>query len=437
MGVQQAATYTHVFFSVLCPFITMDQSHEDDHDEILRKIGDLQSACLETYKEGIKNRKAIMLAEIEQEKEFMLLDIERERAKFKEEMEKEREKVGEEERQMRAEIERERRVVLEEQAVWEREKANIYKMKGNQTDIIQLNVGGRIFTTTRGTLCTVKDTLLDSMFSGRWEDSFQRDATGAVFLDLNPDLFSLLLDHLRAVSLSPSTSNGKKITLPKFEEEGERREAWGEMCAYLGFTLVPRPSYDLEIFQRFHTHARIQVSQAGKSITLQHKGYAPAVVSGVVCVSEPGGEETRTWTLRMHFADSSRDTEAYGGLGVGVLGGVTVTDTLPKYSAVSIAGPVWAESDRKNYVCVFMNGAVFRKGKFNTGSNAKIQQNTAQMTENTEPILFTLVTHTTPPYIQITSHSEDRIELPAQWTYFRLCVVCASVGQGAEIVSVD
>ncbi|XP_028411495.1 uncharacterized protein LOC114534140 [Dendronephthya gigantea] len=78
------------------------------------------------------------------------------------------------------------------------EKKRMNAVVVRDDDIINLNVGGKKFTTTRSTLCQVKDSLLASMFSGRWEDSVPRDQDGAVFFDHNPKYFGLILDYLRA-----------------------------------------------------------------------------------------------------------------------------------------------------------------------------------------------------------------------------------------------
>jgi hypothetical protein len=116
------------------------------------------------------------------------------------------------------------------------------------SDMIDLNVGGRLLTTTRRTLGTVQDSLLATMFrhvgaggggagwekqggggscparlcspgtspclppslvaprpprrSGRWADSVARDASGRAFLDLDPELFELVLAWLRYFSIA-------------------------------------------------------------------------------------------------------------------------------------------------------------------------------------------------------------------------------------------
>jgi len=64
-------------------------------------------------------------------------------------------------------------------------------------DIIELNVGGGIFVTTRGTLCAEAGSMLAAKFD---EDSSFAPPTefdGAVFLDRNPRTFEYVLDYLR------------------------------------------------------------------------------------------------------------------------------------------------------------------------------------------------------------------------------------------------
>lgn len=64
-------------------------------------------------------------------------------------------------------------------------------------EIIRLNVGGRLMTTTRTTLTKHKDSLLEKMFQ---EDSPlppARLVDGAFFIDADPDVFCVILTWLR------------------------------------------------------------------------------------------------------------------------------------------------------------------------------------------------------------------------------------------------
>jgi hypothetical protein len=65
-------------------------------------------------------------------------------------------------------------------------------------EIVQLNVGGTYFTTTRATLCSEAGSMLAAKFSE--ENNFApplKDENGHVFLDRNPTYFAFLLDYLR------------------------------------------------------------------------------------------------------------------------------------------------------------------------------------------------------------------------------------------------
>eukprot|EP00957_Ditylum_brightwellii_P179431 13669079-Ditylum_brightwellii.AAC.1 len=56
-------------------------------------------------------------------------------------------------------------------------------------DFIHVNAGGRVVTANRGTLTYQKGTMLEALFSGRWEKKIQRDEYGHIFLDVNPTCF--------------------------------------------------------------------------------------------------------------------------------------------------------------------------------------------------------------------------------------------------------
>jgi hypothetical protein len=63
----------------------------------------------------------------------------------------------------------------------EEEKQLMQERVGTMEEIIDLNVGGMCFTTTRTTLCSVKGSMLEAMFSGRWQ--LPTDKKGRYFID--------------------------------------------------------------------------------------------------------------------------------------------------------------------------------------------------------------------------------------------------------------
>jgi hypothetical protein len=92
-------------------------------------------------------------------------------------------------------------------------------------DIIQLNVGGTRFATSRQTLTQVladadadtdadvasqvQDTFFTGLLSGRIQTS--RDEQGAIFIDRDPDLFRLVLSYLRNHTIAFDDVNFKEL----------------------------------------------------------------------------------------------------------------------------------------------------------------------------------------------------------------------------------
>ena len=98
-------------------------------------------------------------------------------------------------------------------------------------DVIELNVGGRQFITTRQTL-TTGGGLLAGMFSGSF-GGLPRDANGRIFLDFDPDCFEVLFNHLRLLQLTGLPSACGALAAPA------RKEAmFAALLQYLGLVGV-------------------------------------------------------------------------------------------------------------------------------------------------------------------------------------------------------
>ena len=79
-------------------------------------------------------------------------------------------------------------------------------------DCISLNVGGKIFMTTLQTLKTDANTMLASMFSGRFDMKPRKD--GSFFIDRDPTHFRFILNFLRTGEvIIPDSSTAKKELL--------------------------------------------------------------------------------------------------------------------------------------------------------------------------------------------------------------------------------
>ena len=63
-------------------------------------------------------------------------------------------------------------------------------------DIVELNVGGRIFATTRTTLCKDANSMLAAMFSGDLRPA-HTDKEARYFIDRNGELFAVVIAFLR------------------------------------------------------------------------------------------------------------------------------------------------------------------------------------------------------------------------------------------------
>ncbi|MFH4980192.1 hypothetical protein AB6A40_006901 [Gnathostoma spinigerum] len=71
--------------------------------------------------------------------------------------------------------------------------------------IINLNVGGHRFATSRHTLTWITDSFFTSLLSNRIPTV--RDETGAIFIDRDPGLFRIILNYLRTKQVDISTAN--------------------------------------------------------------------------------------------------------------------------------------------------------------------------------------------------------------------------------------
>uniref|UniRef100_A0AAZ3R957 BTB/POZ domain-containing protein KCTD3 n=1 Tax=Oncorhynchus tshawytscha TaxID=74940 RepID=A0AAZ3R957_ONCTS len=81
-------------------------------------------------------------------------------------------------------------------------------------EIIQLNVGGTRFSTSRQTLMWIPDSFFSSLLSGRI--STLRDETGAIFIDRDPTAFASILNFLRTKELD---LRGVNINILRHEAE--------------------------------------------------------------------------------------------------------------------------------------------------------------------------------------------------------------------------
>ncbi|CAB4031367.1 SH3KBP1-binding 1 [Paramuricea clavata] len=156
-------------------------------------------------------------------------------------------------------IEGERPKMKAEPDAYNAEKQRMKAVEVSDNDIIELNVGGHKLTTKRSTLCQVEGSLLASMFSGRWEDSLQRDKDGAIFFDFNPQYFVVILDYLRAKKIATPEN---PATLPKVPEDQAKN--FNNLLEYLGLSdeIMPAEKVPSEKFNR-HSSRGVTLQEGG------------------------------------------------------------------------------------------------------------------------------------------------------------------------------
>ena len=84
------------------------------------------------------------------------------------------------------------------------------------SEIINLNVGGTKFSTSRQTLTQIPDTFFTGLLSGRIMTF--KDDTGAIFIDRDPQQFRVILNYLRNRSLSLEEPS---VNLKELKHEAE------------------------------------------------------------------------------------------------------------------------------------------------------------------------------------------------------------------------
>lgn len=94
-------------------------------------------------------------------------------------------------------LEKREKALVREREAFEKEKKIWGAGDGNVDDVIPLNVGGTRIDVLCGTLTMVEDSFLATKFSGRWDNSIQKDRDGNFFIDQPIDLLGPLIDFLR------------------------------------------------------------------------------------------------------------------------------------------------------------------------------------------------------------------------------------------------
>ena len=122
---------------------------------------------------------------------------------------------------------RERREALKQRRAALAEQNGLTDVKG--TDRLTINVGGSRVRVPRSTVTQIPDTILEALFSGRWDQKLLRDQKGRIFLDLPPRCFRKIVNFLNLLKISGPDDPPE---LPEVQEED--REAMDRLCRLFG-----------------------------------------------------------------------------------------------------------------------------------------------------------------------------------------------------------
>ncbi|EFC36754.1 K+ channel tetramerization domain-containing protein [Naegleria gruberi] len=173
------------------------------------------------------------------------------------------------------------------------EKEKLMEENANKAkSTIKLDVGGKIFKTSRETLLSKKDTFFYAMISsGKWLP----DEDGSYFIDRNPKLFHYVLDFMRYGKVDLSALDKSKRDLLREEAD-----------YYLISEMFSDESADQErngIADTFDMNLKgpyTDLSDNNKTATASQTGNTCALGSDGISSGK------RTWKLRMnHFASTS------------------------------------------------------------------------------------------------------------------------------------
>ena len=88
-----------------------------------------------------------------------------------------------------------------------------------QENVITLNVGGQIYTTSKSTLCSQKESMLAAMFSGHHK--LEKMENGSYFIDADGKHFGIILNYLRGRIIYSTDLLEDRKTLMELEKEAD------------------------------------------------------------------------------------------------------------------------------------------------------------------------------------------------------------------------
>lgn len=182
-------------------------------------------------------------------------------------------------------------------------------------DVLHLNVGGTLTAVLRRTLTSVEGSLLASRFSGRWDESIEKDRDGNYFIDQPIELFLPMINYLRAKNCE--TTLAPPVTSPEFDSE-EKRHDFVRMVEYYGMTSGIFPTV-MEMCRGVPGSAEICGQQPNLSVTspewatftLETRGHKRPIMSFSVVLGNVQRAQIG-WVRPGHFVKKLRPGDHKG-----------------------------------------------------------------------------------------------------------------------------
>ena len=93
------------------------------------------------------------------------------------------------------------------------------QLRNIQENVITLIVGGQIYTTSKSTLCSQKESMLAAMFSGHYR--LEKMESGSCFIDADGKCFGIILNYLLGrIIYSTDLLEDRKISM-ELEKEAD------------------------------------------------------------------------------------------------------------------------------------------------------------------------------------------------------------------------
>ena len=128
---------------------------------------------------------------------------------------------------------------------------------GTSAEIVRLNVGGQLLETLHSTVTFVSDSTLASKFAENWTLQDEEVVEGGIFFDEDPDLFQVVLLHLRLGKLLGNTFSPKLAP--------GKRGPWQRLLKYLNLQAAIKECWDSELLTHEGDELLSMLQESGPS----------------------------------------------------------------------------------------------------------------------------------------------------------------------------